>query len=282
MAEKKTNKQSKRPKTAQPLEQLLAGFFANTNQHPSNHKLIRLALKHLDAQGIRTHKQLISRLESLPAKLRRESIYVLQEIGRKSDVALLTRMMRTDKSLRVRAWAIDALGWIGGARAAQALEKMVLDLGQPDRLRWGCVYQLSFERPHQKLELFATLAADPGEHPMIRGQAAEGIANGSHADRRRLAFKRAEQVMLDCLNDPHGSVRFWAMFALSGFKSKKALPKLRRLAKSDHFVGTMGWKNSEEAKDSIEIISGRDPEPDASQRLGQRRLKPDYAWPWAF
>ncbi len=280
---RKSEKSPNRTKKPEHLKQLLESFFDNKeHRHISYIKHMRMALKHFEQHQILTHAQLAAKIETLPAKLRREGVFVLQGVGRKSDAPLLIRMIKKDRSLRVRVSVADALGRISGVRANKALETAVMNPANPDRLRWGCLHQLTLETPEQQIGLFTDIAADPNEHPMIRGQAAEGIAYNGGGDRRRVIFKRAEEEMLKCLEDPHGEVRFWAMFALGRMKSRKALPKLKQLARTDKFVGTMRWRNSEEAKDAIEIIHGHCPEPDAFERQRGNPPQCEYYWPWSF
>jgi len=221
---------------------------------------------------IRTVQDIADRFYSLKAREREYAVYILHRLGKRKFVPLLLDVVQHDASVKVRYEAAEALGRIGGKRAMRGLCKVVEDQSNPHNVRRHACYFLAFEGEMDALDLFIMLVSDTSEHPVIRGQAAEGIAIllGS-TDRRRKAWRRSVDALLPCLDDSSGEVRFWAMFALGVLKVKQALPRLRRLAKSDRYTGSMGWPNCEEAKDAIGgIETGNRPEPDASERAGKR------------
>jgi HEAT repeat protein len=93
-------------------------------------------------------------------------------------------------------------------------------------------------------------------HESVRGRAAEGIANIQFSRKKNIK-KKAEDILIKCLQDPSPTVRFWSCFAVGVLRFKKALPILKEIKSNDHEICPGWWYVSEEAEDAIESINGR-------------------------
>jgi len=94
-------------------------------------------------------------------------------------------------------------------------------------------------------------AADPNEHPVIRGQCLERV--DFRPTRRRLA-RRVRQLLLQCLRDPDANVRFWSCFGAPPW----TLQILQQMI-DDTGVGDLGWTVGYEAREAIKSIRGLPP-----------------------
>ncbi|MBN2498246.1 MAG: HEAT repeat domain-containing protein [Deltaproteobacteria bacterium] len=252
------------------LAQLLDG--CDRGRHPSWARHTRRALTRMSRLGIRTPARLRSRLESLPARDRLEAVYLLGRLGYERFVPPLIEIGREDRSDKVRMAAIEALYEIGSRRAAEGLLSILVDRGNSRELRYHACYHMVWSDASQIVDAIIDLATDLDEHPSIRGQALEGLHTNlpDELDLRKNPTRRAAQVVLDCLDDPEGVVRFWAMYAAGCMRLKRALPKLEQLAATDDFDGAMPWSNREEARDVAYLIRTDEwPEPDAMKRKAQ-------------
>jgi HEAT repeat protein len=163
--------------------------------------------------------------------------------------------MLTDRSSRVRQQAAYSLALIGGVKARKSLIAMLEDASLRLETRRLACYALAFLFDDEVLETLVELVSSVKEHPEVRAQAAEGIANLLEgADRRSKEWRQAVAVLLLCLDERSIEVRFWAVFALGCLRAKKALPALGRIAKSDKRKSSMGWTVAEEAHDAIYCI----------------------------
>lgn len=124
--------------------------------------------------------------------------------------------------------------------------------------RHAIVHALSWHDDLGSWPILIRLLADCGEDPMVRGQAAEGLAYKFHRKRRgTAAFELALRTLVTALDDPSPDVRYYAAFASGAAEDRRMLPKLRRMLK-DHatsptFIGTVG----QEAQASIDQIEER-------------------------
>jgi HEAT repeat protein len=87
------------------------------------------------------------------------------------------------------------------------------------------------------------------ERPKVRGMAAEALGDLS----KRLDTT-VETALIAALSDPSSEVRFWSAFALGSVRSRKAIPILRHLAKTDRGE-IRGWSSvAKEVSDAIRRI----------------------------
>jgi hypothetical protein len=118
----------------------------------------------------------------------------------------------------------------------------------------------------------------------IRGDAADALAwYMDRIDRRTKDYRRCVAAALKALDNESAEVRFWTMYLIGQMASSRtrsgrraspgeltrALPILRRIARTEHGVYSNLWPHSEEAKDAIHCIEhGEWPSPDAADRMG--------------
>ena len=77
----------------------------------------------------------------------------------------------------------------------------------------------------------------------------------SEVDRRSSVFRRARRVALAALDDPDDEVRFFAIYAVGQMGLTAALPKLKRMARSDKGSCLSLWTVAEEAQDVISHLT---------------------------
>lgn len=99
-------------------------------------------------------------------------------------------------------------------------------------------------------------ARDPQEHYLVRGMCLESLAHQAQGD-PPISYrdKKVCRVVLECLNDPHPNVRFWACFAAGELRLRAAKSALRSL-KGDQGLGDMGWTVDYEAGEALKAIRG--------------------------
>lgn len=115
-----------------------------------------------------------------------------------------------------------------------------------DVRRETAAYALAFLNDKRAAVPFLFLARDSCCNSKIRVQTIEGLAN--------LRYKQAIPTLISFLNDKSPDVRFWSIFALGSMRARKALPKLRKLVKSDKSICPGWWLVKDEAKDAIKMI----------------------------
>jgi HEAT repeat protein len=207
------------------------------------------------------------------AERARTACWLLGHIGAKRHAQPLVAALRAERAELWRAAAV-ALSLLESKRAVKPLLELMAH-GRATEQREVATYALAFmsealsDVRYAKLisAAFISRLSDPSEAPAVRGQAAEGLGNmHGCGDRRRRAFRKAQQALLDALDDPAPDVRFWACFALGAMRARSALPALRRLA-ADTTLLPGWWTVGEEASDAIDWIEGRE----SPERRGQSR-----------
>lgn len=102
------------------------------------------------------------------------------------------------------------------------------------------------------------LYRNEGEHPRVRAQAAEGLANTMTMERRwKPLYRPAVSALLVGLKDESPQVRFWSVFALWQMRAREALPELERLAATDNALCPGWWTIAEEASDAIASLTNK-------------------------
>ena len=68
--------------------------------------------------------------------------------------------------------------------------------------------------------------------------------------------RKIASVVLECLDDPHPNIRFWACFAAAGLRLMSAKSRLRDL-RNDEGLGEMGLTVGYEAREALKELDGR-------------------------
>lgn len=134
------------------------------------------------------------------------------------------------------------------------LRKLLKTVTQPEK-RLSIVFALSWQSDMRSWAIFIRILGDQNESPVVRAQAAEGLAYKFYRKRRGSAsFQSAIELLKAVLIDSSPDVRYYAAFALGASGERGAIPALRKTAKdrstSMNFVGTVG----DEAMDAVKQI----------------------------
>jgi HEAT repeat protein len=172
--------------------------------------------------------------------------------------AWLLRQLRSPDP-QVRFQAVSTLKGINEARICIISALRYIAFHDPDYwVRESAAYVLSFAwNHHWTARPLLALYKKPGEHPLVRAQAAEGLANKYDLVRPwKSGYLPAMKSLLVGLRDASPQVRFWSAFALGNMRAREALPELRRLAATDREICPGWWTVGEEATDAIVTVTG--------------------------
>jgi HEAT repeat protein len=260
----------------------LAG--CDEHRHPSWASHTQRAIGRLRKRGVTTVAQVFEAFPSLPAATRAEAAYVIARLGRKRDAAFLIARFAEERADAVKHAIVEALRDIGGKRAFRALALWLEQPDHPHESRLAAAHALMSApgREEWLVDPLLRVAASQQEDPMLRGQALEAVGQHVGMDERRDdTWRRTFDVSLACLSDPHGEVRFWAIYAIGQLHAlgrkhaERALPELRRLVETDEFIASLGWPNCEEARDVVHFLTtGELADPDAYERTAASRSTP--------
>lgn len=153
---------------------------------------------------------------------RRRAALSLADGERTADaVEALVRVARTDEDDDVRQFAVEALGKLGGERAAEGALAVTLD-----------------EDPWVRAEAFVAL--DRLDRVGHSDRIEAGLTDDHHAVRRNAAIsvfkRRGEDALPDLLalvDDPSDRVREWAVHMLGGVDDDRAREALRTVMEDD-------------------------------------------------
>jgi HEAT repeat protein len=182
----------------------------------------------------------------------------IKDLGRAKGVpALLQRLPNLHP---VVAWhAVGrTLAELGGEHAYRALATILREHTDP-ALREAAAYafwQFSDDRAHP---LLLAALRNAAEDPRVRGQAAETLGYTTH-DARTRRYKETAESLVDVLDDPSPTVRFWAAFALGTMRARTAVPALQRQSATDEAVCPGWWRVADEAADALVTIAGGVPQ----------------------
>jgi HEAT repeat protein len=112
--------------------------------------------------------------------------------------------------------------------------------------RTAAAYALNLMHGQGAIPALENAVRNKGEHPKVRGQAAESLAHNHR--------KKSHGVLLRSLTDPSKEVRFWCAYSLAQMGERDALGPLRKLAATDHRMLKGFWSVSREAKWAIRTI----------------------------
>jgi HEAT repeat protein len=112
--------------------------------------------------------------------------------------------------------------------------------------RAAAAYALNLRHEKADIPALERTVANRGEHPKVRGQAAESLAHNHRPASHR--------ILRENLNDTSKEVRFWCAYSLAEMGDEEALIPLKELAQSDHRSVRGFWSVSREAKAAIRSI----------------------------
>jgi HEAT repeat protein len=191
-----------------------------------------------------------------PSQLFAKVIWLLGRIGDgRSTTPRLRGVLSTHRNPSVRAGAAQAIGFLGGKRALEPLERAVREDPDPwvreSALNVGFLHDVDDAR----IAAFAgTILRDRAETPAIRGCAAEALGHIHDGD----APQAAVEALREGLEDEHAEVRFWSAFGLFTCGSREDVPALEHLARTDRRVLSHWWSISREPADAIAAICSRE------------------------
>jgi HEAT repeat protein len=162
--------------------------------------------------------------------------------------------------------AANALVGIGSNRALLPLIRL-LQQASSAATREAAAYALGFLADQRALVPLIRTLEDGSEHSLVRAQAAEALGELAQT-LRETRTKRPIRPLLAALRDRSPDVRFWACYALSGFRDRRALPALRKLIR-DRAVVKGWWSVGREARWAIAVLE-RDPRADALWQSNSR------------
>lgn len=149
----------------------------------------------------------------------------------------------------MRAEAARSLALIGSDLSVQPLICAMLS-DQEVEVRDAAAYALGFcaegTQTQQAVEALTSVVAAQNEMPMVRGTAAEALAN--------LAEVQSTPVLIGTLQDASSEVRFWSAFALGQLGDTRAIPALEQLAMTDKTALANWGSVRQEALDAIKQI----------------------------
>jgi len=159
--------------------------------------------------------------------------------------------------------AFEAATLLADATGARLIAELtrILRSGEKRSSREAAAYALTWHNDRKAIEGLLTCASDHGERDSVRAQAVEGLAMHLEFDPARSRWRRrAEDLMIELLQSPFPALRFWACFGLGTLRSRRAVPRLRKLERTDRSVCPGWWYVREEAEDAIWRIAGRAPQ----------------------
>ncbi len=179
----------------------------------------------------------------------------------------------------------DVVEWAKALAAAPLSETVATELielagrAEPDRAQMAAWALGVGEIPRHirsvAVRALLDVVVDATRPGAVRGQAAEAAAQqlafSDHLDPDRM---ETESCLIDMLDDPKASVRFWCAFGLATLRSTAAVPRLRELM-ADTTLVPGWWTVGQEAADAIDISEGRL----APERVGRKTNHPEMPPP---
>jgi HEAT repeat protein len=112
--------------------------------------------------------------------------------------------------------------------------------------RHAILYTLSWHADLRTWDLMVRILSDPREAPLVRGQAAEGLAYSfSQVSPGSREFEVGVKALLDALKDPSPEVRYCSLFALGATNHPPLIPMLKAMLADQTpvpgWVGTVAY-----------------------------------------
>ncbi|HEY4260574.1 MAG TPA: hypothetical protein VGM98_10445 [Schlesneria sp.] len=247
----------------------------------------------LARRNISTVSELIEQLPDLPDKLKDFALWwfsITRE--RRAEKAVLAMMKGGNHDRITCAATLSAIHGSRSRREFIRIGRHELAQAIPDRHWLDAVVQglkLGSDDSNDVDEILVTIYERADLPGWLRGDAADALGGRNRVgDRRTSVFRRAWTTALQGLFDVDIEVQFWSMYIVmsvahtfdprrSNALFSKALPQLRKIAKTDHRLAPgYWWPMSAEAEDAIYAIeNGSPPERDASDKwLGNTERGP--------
>jgi HEAT repeat protein len=229
--------------------------------------LAALLAAHLGTLRVRTVRDLDRTLRAEAPEERLVTGCVLAAYlgDRRSTVPRLVSVLGATESDLVRLEAAKALLQLGGSNVLRAVEPLARD-HEEVRVRelaaYALAHGLDFDERAATVALLA-IFTDLDEAPLVRAQAAEGLAYHVPPRRRRTIVPH----VVAALSDPSPDVRFWSCFALAELGGRDEIRALEELCGDRTIPESWGWSVGREARFALECIR---------HRLGEG---PEADWP---
>ncbi|MEF8791402.1 MAG: HEAT repeat domain-containing protein [Haloarculaceae archaeon] len=172
-------------------------------------------------EGATTEERLALLVRGDAVERRRAALSLAEGERTEDAVEALVRVARTDEDDDVRQFAVEALGKLGGDRAAEGALAVTRD-----------------EDPWVRAEAFVAL--DRLDRRSHADRIEAGLGDEHHAIRRNAAIsvfkRRGEDALSDLLalvDDPSDRVREWAVHMLGGIDDERAREALRGVIEDD-------------------------------------------------
>jgi HEAT repeat protein len=172
-------------------------------------------------EGATTEERLALLVRGDAVERRRAALSLAEGERTEDAVEALVRVARTDEDDDVRQFAVEALGKLGGDRAAEGALAVTRD-----------------EEPWVRAEAFVAL--DRLDRRTHADRIDAGLEDDHHAVRRNAAIstfkRRGEDALSDLLalvEDPNDRVREWAVHMLGGVDDDRAREALRAVIEDD-------------------------------------------------
>jgi hypothetical protein len=247
----------------------------------------------LARRNIATVSELIEQLPDLPAKLKDFALWWFSVTRERRAEKSVLAMMKSGSHNKITCAA--TLSAIHGSRSRREfirIGRRELAQAIPDRHWLNAVVQglkLGSDDSNDVDEILVTIYERVDLPGWLRGDAADALGGRNRIrDRRTSVFRRAWTTALQGLFEVDIKVQFWSMYIVISIADtfdprrsnelfSKALPQLRKIAKTDHRLAPgYWWPMSAEAEDAIYAIeNGSPPERDASDKwLGNTERGP--------
>ena len=219
--------------------------------------------RRLAKQGVATVPDLLAKYDALHRRTQRVALEAAGFTGDRRLVPLLARVFRDDAGLRKHA--AMSLGYLGGKRAVTfalsvlsrelASERMDPALYEP---AFWALSSTMYAEDAAVLSSFLDVFEREDASPQVRSTVLDKLGaalDPSEVDRRSSLFRRARRLALAALDDPGDEVRFFAIYAVGQMGLTEALPRLKRMARSDTGSCLGLWTIAEEAQDVISHLT---------------------------
>ncbi|AKG20511.1 HEAT repeat domain-containing protein [Calothrix sp. 336/3] len=197
-------------------------------------------------------------IETLNPQQAEIAVWLMGKVGNDDDADTLMGVL-SSQSRELWMHAATALSLIATTKHLTGLFEILtrgVDVSQRESAAYTVSFLTNCQINPELIQVLTEIAGNKNEPPSLRSQALEGLGNKLSEDIPTNLYDSAVQVMLESLDDLAAEVRFWGCFAVGAVVVEQALPKLQRLAQTDHTIIPGWWSVAKEAADSISLIQG--------------------------